>query len=383
MTPLVVHVTTVPQTLGFFRGQVGHLKAHGFRVAVVSSPGAALEEFGAAEDVPATAVPMQRRLSPLHDIRSLLALVRVFATLKPAIVHSHTPKAALLGTIAARLTGRLAVLSIFGLPQMTARGWGVRLLDAKTRLECAIAHRVWCDSFSVRDVLIARKLCAARKVVVLGSGSVNGVDADGRFNPARFDADAKRVRKRQWTLPDDAVVIGFIGRVVRDKGIRELTEAWQRLRTRHPRLHLLIVGETEPTDPIDGATERLLRSDARVRLTGPVRDVTPLLAIMDVFVLPSYREGFGVTNIEAAAMAVPVVATRIPGCVDSVADGETGTLVPAGDATSLADAVDRYLEDPGLRRQHGEAGRRRVLEQFRQERIWQELASLYRSLLDG
>ena len=376
----VMHVTTVPQTLHFFRGQVGYLKRRGFEVTVVSSPGPALDRFARLERVRALAVPMSRRITPLADLMSLWRLVRVLLHHKPDIVHSHTPKAALLGTIAARLTGRRAVLSIFGLPQVT-RGRVARLvLNRKTRLECALAHRVWCDSFSNRDVLITQKLCRADKIVVLGHGSVGGVDAVGIFNAARFSAEHRKVSKRTWRIPIDAPVIGYVGRIVRDKGINELGRAWKALRARYPDLHLLIVGDPEPTDPIEPEIDSMLRADPRVHLTGHQDEVAPLFALMDLYVMPSHREGFGVSNLEAAALAVPVVATRIPGCVDSVADGVTGTLVPPRDATALVAAMIGYLDDPALRRRHGEAGRKRVLAEFVPQRIWSELADLYHSV---
>jgi glycosyltransferase involved in cell wall biosynthesis len=380
MTLSLMHVTTVPQTLGFFRGQVTYLKAQGFEVTVVSSPGPLLDHFAEHEQVRAIPVPMTRRVTPLADLRSLARVLRAVVTYKPAIVHSHTPKAALLGTVAARLTGRRAVLSIFGLPQMTVNGVGRTILNAKTRFECALAHRVWCDSFSMRDVLVRERLCAPDKIVVLGGGSVNGVDAVGRFNPARYSRDDVARIRREWHIPPDAFVAGYVGRIVRDKGMGELADAWRMLRDRYPRLHLLLVGEFEATDPLDPAAEATLRNDPRIHLTGPQLDVAPLFAAMDLFVMPSYREGFGVTNIEAAAFGLPVLSTRIPGCVDSVADGVTGTLVPARDASALASALARYLDEPDLRRTHGENGRRRALEQFRPERIWSELAELYRSL---
>jgi glycosyltransferase involved in cell wall biosynthesis len=377
----IMHVTTIPMTLGFFRGQVGYLKNHGVDVVVVSSPGAQLDRFAAAEDVPAVAVPMTRSVTPLADVVSFFRLLRAVVGLKPDIVHSHTPKAALLGTLAARLTVRKAVLSVFGLPQMTLGGRARVLLDAKTRLECALAHRVWCDSFSMREYLIAHRLCSPHKLVVLGAGSVNGVDAAGRFNPARCSADDRRRIRRRLGIPPNALVVGFVGRIVGDKGVRELALAWSALRGRYPALHLLLVGGAEETRPIDAATASIRERDDRVHLTGEQEDVTPNSAFRDVFVLPSYREGFGMTNVEAAAFRLPVISTSIPGCVDSVADGRTGTLVAARDADALARAIAIYLEDPGLRVAHGEAGRLRVIEQFGQRRIWTELTALYRSIL--
>ena len=381
MSIRLVHVTTVPITLGFFRGQIGDLKTNGFEVTAVSSPGELLDAFGRTEQIDVVAVPISRSITPLADILSLFRLVRTLRRLQPDIVHAHTPKAGLLGTVAARMLGKYAVLSVFGLAQMTRRGLTRRLLDFTTVVACGVAHRVWCDSFSMRDYLVKQRLCPADKIFVLGSGSVNGVDARAAFNPERFTTTDRAAVRGKWSVPADALVIGFVGRVVRDKGMHELAVAWTVLRERFPNMHLMIVGEPESTDPVAPEDDAILRRDPRVHFTGRQADVAALLAAMDIFVMPSYREGFGVTNIEAAAMVLPVVATAIPGCIDSVVDGETGTLVPPRDATALATAIEAYAGDASLRLRHGLAGRRRVLEDFRPELIWSGLRSEYMRLV--
>jgi len=177
-------------------------------------------------------------------------------------------------------------------------------------------------------------------------------------------------------------VIGFIGRIVRDKGIIELAGAWKELREEFPDLHLLLVGPHEPQDPIPAEIDRMLHSDPRVHLLGEVSDIPPLYAVMDVLALPTYREGFPNVLLEAAGMKVPVVATRVPGCADAVQDGVTGMLVPPCDAARLAVAVRTYLHDGELRRRHGAAARDWVLQEFRPERIWQAIYEEYLELLE-
>ena len=145
-------------------------------------------------------------------------------------------------------------------------------------------------------------------------------------------------------------------------------------------MHLLLVGEAEDSDPVSSEIDRYLRDHPRVRFTGQQKEIAPLLAAMDIFVMPSYREGFGMTNIEAASMNLPVVSTRIAGCIDSVVDGETGTLVSPRDPEALAAAIDSYITDPALRAKHGAAGRERVLSDFRPDRIWRDVTAIYESL---
>jgi len=369
-------------TLNFFRGQIAFLKEHGFVVQAISSPDkeGSLAAFGCDEGIEVHAVPMARRMAPAFDIVSLARLYRLLRELRPDVVHSHSPKAALLGTLAARISGvPHVVLSIFGLPQMTKTGLSLRVLNAMTKLECRLADKVWCDSFSMRSYVIEQKLCRADKVVVLASGSVNGVDSMKTFSPEYQAARRDRIRELM-RIPSQDLVIGFVGRITADKGMHELAQAWRRLSVERSDVHLLLVGPFESEDPLSAEDFALLHEHSRVHLADMQTDVAPFFAAMDIFVMPSHREGFGVTNIEAAAMSLPVVSTSIPGCVDSVQDGVTGTLVPAKDGDSLLVALRRYCADAELRREHGQAGRRRVVADFRPEEIWQQLSSLYRGL---
>lgn len=377
----LAHVTTVPMTLGFLRGHIDYLRGHAYQVAVVSSPGDDLNAFGSQHQVRTHGVAMERQMSPFNDAVSLYRLWRLFRRLHPDIVHSHSPKAGLLGTVAARAAGVPVVyLSIFGLAQMTKTGPTRRLLDATTRLACRLADRVWCDSESMRSYVAAQGLCDPEKLMVVGNGSVGGIDAAVQFAPDVHRAASAQIRET-FGIPEDSPVLGYVGRLTRDKGTGELARAWGQLREKYEDLHLLLVGPFEAGDPLDPADEQILRSDPRVHLAGMQHAVAPFLGAMTVFAMPSYREGFGMTNLEAAAMGLPVVATDIPGCTDSVADGATGTLVPVADVPALTSAIDRYLGDEALRRAHGNAGRRRALEEFQPERMWTELAASYAASL--
>ncbi len=381
----LVHITTVPITLDiFFRGQIGYLKARGVHVSAITSPGDRVSQIARREAIPIHTVPMKRTINPLADVIALWRLWRLLCALRPDIVHSHTPKAALLGTLAARAAGtRIVALSIFGLAQMSRKGFTRYLLNFTTRFSCAAADWVWCDSFSVREYVIRERLCPPEKIVVLGHGSVKGVDAVGIFSPANFNADERERIRAEYGIPRQALVLGFVGRIVADKGMHELAAAWREVRARHLELHLLLVGPFELQDPLLPEDENLFHTDPRVHLAGLCEDVARHLAAMDIFVMPSYREGFGVTNIEAAAMALPVISTRIPGCIDSVIDEVTATLVPPHDATALAQAIERYCDDAELRERHGQAGRERVLRDFRPEVIWEELFQEYQSLIQA
>jgi glycosyltransferase involved in cell wall biosynthesis len=378
----VVHVMTVPASLYFLSGQIGYLRARGFELHAISSPGEYLEPFGAQEGIPVHAVAMTRAISPLRDLRALWRLWRLLRDLSPDVVHAHTPKGGLLGTIAAALAGvRGRVYHVRGLPFLTASGWRRRLLVAAEWTSCALAHRVLAVSHSMRAIAVEKGICPPEKIAVLAGGSGNGVDATGRFVPQ--PPAVRRETRARLGLPQNALVIGFVGRVVREKGVVELATAWRALREAQPRAFLLVVGRLDVEDAIPADVRAELERDARVRLAGVDPNTPPLYAAMDVVALPTYREGFPNVALETAAMALPIVATNVPGCVDAVVDGTTGALVPARDAGALRDALLRYLGDGALRAAHGAAARRRVLARFRREAIWAALAEEYDRLVDA
>lgn len=267
----LVHVTTVPQSLWFFSGHAHYLQVRNFRVRAVSSPGDLLDRFHTTALVPVHAVPMARAFSPVSDAVALWRLWRLFLTIKPDIVHSHTPKAGLLGTLAARLAGvRVAFLSVFGLPQMTRTGPARHMLNVTTRLACAAAHRVWCDSSSVRDYLSQSGLCRPDKIVVFGEGSVDGVDAQETFSPERRGREIRADIRARHGIPNDAVVIGYVGRIVRDKGMQELVAAWKTLRgqSRPPRADARLIRSHGPAAPRrrESAAKRLASALGRTSI---------------------------------------------------------------------------------------------------------------------
>jgi glycosyltransferase involved in cell wall biosynthesis len=383
LNPRLLHVTTVPVTLCFVAGHVAHAKRKGFEVHALSSPGEALDEFARDMQIEAHAVVMPRRITPLADLAALWQIVRVIRHVRPTIVDAHTPKGGLLGMIAATLCRvPVRIYHQHGLPLMTATGLKRRILRWSERAACRLSHQVICISTLLREALIAEGLCPPGKITVLGHGSIDGVEADGKFDPARVSTQqAERVRARHQ-IPPSAPVIGFVGRVVRDKGLIELAQAWRVLVEEYPSLHLLVAGPFEPQDPIPPDVEATLRSDPRIHLAGLVHDMPSIYRALDLVVLPTYREGFNTVLLEAAAMGLPVVATRIPGCADAVRDGETGLLVPVRDADELTAAIRRYLGDAELRRQHGANGRRRVLRDFEPARLREALFQEYIRLLD-
>jgi glycosyltransferase involved in cell wall biosynthesis len=263
------------------------------------------------------------------------------------------------------------IYHVHGLRFTTARGLSRRVLRLTERVTCALATRVLCVSRSVADLALSDGVAPPDRTAVLLGGSINGVDATGRFRAPSLEEVA--AARAALGIPASARVVGFVGRLVREKGLVELWRAWGTLRDELPDLRLVMVGPVEPQDPIPREVLASLSGDPRVLMAGLQWDTPRYFRAFDVLALPTYREGFPVVPLEAAAMRLPVVATRVPGCVDAIVDGVTGTLVPARDAAALTAALRAYLVDPELRRRHGDAARARVVREFDQERIWSAL----------
>jgi glycosyltransferase involved in cell wall biosynthesis len=370
---------TDPRSTVFLRGQVAAARAAGFEVSLLSGPGPMATALAAAEGAHLVEVEMARDMAPARDLASLVAIVRALRRLRPDIVNAGTPKAGLLVLLAARLVRvPCRVHTLHGLRGETLRGLRKHLVTALTRLTCGLAQRVICVSPSLAAAAVATGAASGRKVMVPGAGSANGLDL-ARFTPGAASLATARALRAARGIPASAPVLGFVGRVARDKGVVELCAAWARLRARFPDLHLVIVGAPDETDAIPADVAAALDADDRVHRLGQLDDPVPAYLAMDVLALPTYREGFGYALIEAAALEIPVVATAVTGCVDAVADGVTGTLVPPRDVEALTAAIGAYLADPALRARHGRAGRARVASAFGQEALW---TRLHREYLD-
>ncbi len=371
---------TAPISMVLLRGQLAAARAAGFAVTALSARGTEAQQIAEAEGVRHIGVDMERAIAPGRDLVSLAALIRVLRAERPHIVNAGTPKAGLLVTMAARIAGvPCCIYTLHGLRAETLRGMRRQALLMATRLSCRLADEVICISPSLRQSAQAHGVLSMDKAVVLGAGSSNGIDLV-RFRITDKGREQARRLRRRLKIAQDAPVLGFVGRLAQDKGLRELAAAWSALRQRHPTLHLVLVGPPEPTDPVPESIMSSWSSDARVHQLGYVEDIVPTYLAMDLLALPTYREGFGNVLIEAAALSLAVVATQVTGCVDAVVDGETGTLVPARDAAALGAAIDAYLCDPARRARHGRAGRARAERDFCQQQIWARLHQRYIAL---
>jgi len=319
-------------------------------------------------------VGVRRKVSLLADLQALFQIIRIFYNGRFDLVQSVTPKAGLLAMLAGRIIGIPIRCHIFtGQVWVTRKGVGRWFLKNIDRLIACNATHLLADSFSQRDFLIREGVVRPEKISVLAKGSISGVDV-AHFRP---NARAREGVRAQLAIPDDSVLFMFLGRMNRDKGVPDLVRAFARLPTH---CHLALVGPDE--EGMDCAIESMA-GDAlpRIHRIGVTHQPWCYLAAADVFCLPSYREGFGTSVIEAAACGVPTVATRIYGLTDAVVDGETGLLVPVGDVDALTEAMGWLAEDADLRRRLGEQARERAVRDFSSEQVTQAWMDYYSALL--
>jgi len=375
----LLYIVTHPITAhNLMKGQLAFLKRNGFEVLLIASPGKELDLLADREGIAVRAVPMHREIHPVTDLIALFRIYREILKFKPQIVNASTPKAGLLGMIAAwaaRVPVRIYTLR--GLRLETTKGFVRKILFMTERIASLCAHQIICVSRSLRQKYTELGIAPQAKTTVLAMGSSNGVDLS-RFQENSDDTEALRMK---LGIPDDVPVLGFVGRMVNDKGVVNLLEAYDLLLSSFSALRLVVIGGEDHTDPISSEVARKIRTHPQIILAGSVSDPAVYYGLFDLVVFPSFREGFPNVPLEAAAAGIPTVGFRTTGTVDAIEDGVTGTLVPPGDSRALADAIAMYLGNDQIRITHGAAAKERVIRSFQPQLIWDNLCENYRTSL--
>ncbi len=368
------------------RGQLGYLAEHGFDVSVGTRRHDPRSRGTSAPfDPPVTVehLPFVREPHVVADVRALVATARLIRRLRPDTVNASTPKAGLLGMLAARACRvPVRIYVIRGLRFETERGWRRRLLRGTERFAARCATTVVANSESLLAVAEREGVIDCGRGIVIGAGSGNGIDA-ARFADAVLPSPA--AARTQLGLPVDAAVVGFVGRFTADKGLADLVVAHRELLASNVDVWLLLVGRFEPGDPLPDETRRAIESGHRTVIVPWLDDPALAYRAMDVLAFPSRREGLPNVALEAQCCGVPVVGYAATGTVDAVvttsADDRrpaTGVLVDVGDVAALTSNIAALLADADRRTALGRAGRRWVGDTFRQDRLWAAIAELSR-----
>ena len=372
----IIRTSTVSTSLNTFcRGTLRRL-AQTYDVVAVSTPDDELHEMAQREGVRVVGVAMRRPISPLHDLRSLLRLIRVFRRERPDMVHSITPKAGLLSMIAAwvcRVPVRLHTFT--GLVFPTAAGLKQKILILTDRITCACATHIVPEGEGVKSDLINYGI-TRKPLRVLGYGNVRGVDMQHYSRTPEVMAAAQPIMR------SGVFTFVFVGRVVRDKGINELVQAFARLNAQESATRLILVGRFEDNlDPVSPQTRQTIEQNDSIEAVGSEADVRPWLAASDALVFPSYREGFPNVVLEAGAMGLPSIVTAINGSREIVVEGKNGVIVPPRDADALYAAMMRFVQQPRQVAEMAANAREMIASRFEKSFVEQCLIDYYKEIL--
>lgn len=358
----LIRLTTVDLSLDkFLRGQLKFINQY-YRVIGVASDTGLLQSVGEREGIPVINVPMHREIALKADIKSLFDLYWLFKKERPYIVHANTPKGSLLGMVAAwaaRVPHR--VYTVTGLRYQGSKGLFRFILKTMERVSCLFATNVIPEGQGVLHTLQTDNI-THKPLRVLHYGNINGIDTDF-FRPMELDHS------------NDLFTFVFVGRIVRDKGIHELTACMRRLDCR-----LLLVGSFEDGDPIDEEDKRFLLSSEKVKYVGWQDDIRPFLAQSDALVFPSYREGFPNVPMQAGSMERASIVTNINGCNEIIKDGLNGRIIEPRNEEALLSTMDWFIHHPAEVKRMGKAARGLVKERFEQKDVWHALLDFYNSL---
>ena len=367
----------------FLRGQADFLVKHGFEVILVSGPGEEISMLAKKENARLFTINFSKRITPLTDFFQLLHIIRILRRERPDIVNAGNPKSGFLIMLACRLIGhKNTVFTLHGLLSDTKRGLLRRLITITEKMSCRIANRVIVVSPTLKTHAEKRNILPTGKGLVLKKGSANGIDLH-LFPGKEAVSAASRQLRDTLGLKKENLVLGFVGRLSKDKGIDILFEAFNALAENNPSLRMVIAGPIIEENPFSRHWLHQLYHDERIIYVGKLYDIAPFYGIMDMLVLPSLREGFPNVLIEAAAMEVPVIASDIPGCKDAVSEGINGALFEKGNTAALVKILEKLIADDGLRQQYGMNGRKFASDHFSNEEIWEEQLKCYESMLSA
>lgn len=351
-----------------------------FEVVGVSSPGKELAEVENDENIKVIPLLMSRKMTPFQDMKSLWKTYWLLKNEQPQIVHTHTPKAGVIGMLAAKLARvPIRLHTVAGLPLMETNGVKRRVLDVIEKITYASATKIYPNSKSLHDFIVKHKYACISKLKVIGVGSSNGINTSFFSREQISEAQGTALKDELGIKPQDFVFI-FVGRLVQHKGINELINAFSKLSSKQ--VKLLLVGPFEDDlDPLFPDVMDEIKHNSNIIMTGFQPDVRPYFAVSDALVFPSYREGFPNVVMQAGAMGLPSIVSDINGCNEIIIHGKNGVIIPVKDANAIEQAMEDFVNDKPLLSKLKDNARRLIEERYEQSMVWKALLDEYNSLL--
>lgn len=361
-----------------------YMREHGWHVTMMSAAGPEIDEVVENEGCSHISIPLTRQITPFADFKALFILYRKLCAMRPDIVHSHTPKAGIVGMMAAWLARvPVRIHTVAGLPLESATGIKKRLLLGVEKLSYLAATEVWPNSQSLYDFILEHKLTSKQKLRVIGKGSSNGIDIK-EFNIDSLNPILLNEVKSAFDYKDDITYLLFVGRIVKDKGVDELIKAFKILKDRHEKLELVLVGPLEAhLDPLSNDSMMAIEKDGSIHAVGFSNHVKYFMHLADLFVFPSHREGFPNVPMQAALMNCPVVASRINGNIDIIEDSVDGVLHERGNQEELIFSIDFALNNRNLMIEYAERLKYKIQNNFSRKAVQYEIALTYDKLVDS
>ena len=378
----ILRILTSSISYQLIKGQLKYMSDNGYEVVGVSGlPEERANEASIREGIKTVITPhLVRSISISNDVRALFELIKLIRREKPNVVHANTPKASLLGITAAwwcRVPHR--IYTVTGLRFQTAKGFFRWLLITMERITCRLSTKVIPEGDGVAKTLLDERI-TRKPLKKLHNGNINGLDL-AHYDKSAISISLLSQAKSETSFSEESFTFIFVGRIVRDKGICELVEAFTRLQQEHPDARLLLVGNFEQElDPLPEDVYHTIQSHPAIYCAGWQDDVRPWFAAADALVFPSYREGFPNVVMQAGAMELPSVVSDINGCNEIIIEGENGLITPSHDAAALYQAMKRMMEDKALYTHCLQNARPLIASRYKQEDVWQATLEMYRSL---
>jgi glycosyltransferase involved in cell wall biosynthesis len=379
----LIRITTVPMALRYLLpGQMGFMKQNGFDVLMISADGPELSEVIENEQCRHIIVPMTRKITPLQDLKCLLQLIKIFKEEEPDIVHTHTPKAGLLGMVAAKFCRvKVRIHTVAGMPLMVEKGFKLQLLKFIEKLTYKAANQVWPNSNSLYNYIAENKFAPTKKLKIIGKGSTNGINTN-RFNATVLDEKIINEIKENIQYSNQFTYLLCIGRLVADKGIVELVNVFLILPKKQANLKLIVVGDyEEELDPLPAAIMQQIKTNANIIHIKWTQQVEYFMHIANYFVFASHREGFPNVLLQAGAMQLPIICSRIAGNVDIVSDKQTGLIFDAANEKQMEQQIEYAIKHPDEMQAMAVSLQQIIKKDYERENIWQNILSAYKSLL--